>query len=99
MANVWDRLREHGPLDDAEMLDLEERDGRYHFTIRGGDDFGDAVTAVKQAFLAFTERNYDPETHVWSVAANEESERKLGLIFPNAANAFRALHAQMRMFD
>jgi len=29
----------------------------------------------------------------------EESEEKLISIFPNAASAFRVLHAQMRMFD
>lgn len=82
------------------MRDLEERNGRYFFLISGDDqDFFDAKEAVKEAFVWRQEREYNPETHEWSVPANSSSEERLLQIFGNAAECFRNLHSQMKMFD
>lgn len=95
---IYARLKKHGPLDDAEMLDLEKRQGRYVFRI-SGDGFSDALQAVKEAFRHGSEREYDPDTHEWSVVATELSEEKLCNIFGNAAGAFQVLHSQLHMFE
>jgi hypothetical protein len=83
----------------ARLLDLQKREGYYRFRIAGDEfSFSEALKAVKRAFIHGRERHYNPETHEWIVPATEESEQKLSAIFPNAGNAFLALHSQMRMF-
>jgi len=99
MNEILSRLRRTGPIEDAEMLDLDERDGRYYFCISGSElGFADALQAVKGCFLYGSERRYNPETHEWSVPATNEMENRLCVIFENAPNAFRVLHSQMEMF-
>lgn len=98
MSSAYEMLKKNGPLDDAELLDLREFEGRYYFRIKGGDvGFWDALDAVKSAFHPRV-RRYNKEKKEWSVPAEEESEDKLCVIFKNASNAFTVLHSQLRMF-
>ncbi len=99
MMNAYEALKKHGPLRDAKMVDLVEDAGWYAFRIMGGDEFGDAVAAVKDAFSPFSERQYNPATHEWRVVVTEENERRLRHIFANAGSAFTALHSQMTLWD
>ncbi len=81
----------------VKMLDLREHGKRYYFRVSSGDDFNGAITALKNAFH-YTIRTWNPDTKEWSVPATEESEEKLSVIFPNAANVFLGIKAQLRMF-
>jgi len=99
MTNAYGRLKKFGPLNDAEMADLEKSEGRYTFRITGSDGFNDALDAVKAAFRHGSERSYDPGTHRWSVPATQESRERLSAIFSNAEREFVALEAQTSMFD
>jgi hypothetical protein len=79
------------------MLDLRERDGRYHFRFGSSDDSAEKLDAFKKAFH-YRDRAWDSERKIWSVPATEESEAKLAEIFPNAKAAFADLHSQLRLF-
>jgi len=96
---MYKTLLEVGPLKDAEMLDIREHNGRYYFSVSGGDcGFHDAIEAIKEAFVFGKERRYHPEKKEWSVPATRECEARLCNIFSNAENAFKAFHSQMKMF-
>ena len=80
----------------ARITDVVEEGGRYHFRVKGGEDFNDAITALKEEFH-YTERTWDPDTKEWSVAATEASEEKLADIFENAEMVFLGMRAQLRL--
>ena len=81
----------------AKIVDVVEENGRYHFRVKGGDDFNDAITALKEAFH-YTERTWDPDTKEWSVAATEENEEKLAEIFDNAEMVFYGMKCQLPLW-
>ena len=82
---------------ECKLLDLREQEGRYYFRIGSGDDFAAKLEAFKRAFH-HRERTWDSERKEWSVPATEESEAKLIALFPNAAECFTILKAQLRLF-
>jgi hypothetical protein len=78
------------PPFNVKLLDLREHAGRYYFRIGGGDDFNAAI--------AYTDRNWNPDTRKWDDPATRYSEDCLIAIFPNAASALLGLKSQLRMF-
>lgn len=82
---------------ECKLLDLREYDGRYYFRFGSGDDFAEKLEVFKRAFH-YRERAWDSERREWSVPATEESEATLSAIFPNAADSFAILKAQLPLF-
>lgn len=82
---------------ECKILDLREHDGRFYFRFGSGDDFTEKLQAFKRAFH-YRERAWDGERKEWSVPATGESEAKRAAIFPNAAECFTILRAQLPLF-
>ena len=78
----------------AKIVDVRKHNGRYYFKVKGGDDFNDAILALKKT-LHFTERGWNAETKEWDVAATEESERRLARVFENAETVFYGKKCQL----
>jgi len=82
---------------ECKLLDLREHDGRFYIRFGSGDDFADKLAAFKKAF-AINERRWHEQDKQWSVWATPENEAKLAAIFPNAAECFAILRAQLPLF-
>jgi len=79
------------------LLDFYEHNGWYYFRFGRGDDFNEALKAIKS--IPVEERTYKPENnHLWGCKVTEENERILVKAFEKARTYLLAPKSQLRMF-
>jgi hypothetical protein len=86
------------PIETARLLDFHKTDdGWYRFTWRAdGEDFARALAALKT--MRITDRQFDPDSKIWSLRIGPGSDRLLCEVFANGVQVVSAVKAQLRLF-
>jgi len=87
--------------DGVEIRDLKEirRGGEWWYTFKWrGPRWEEALFILKDA-IAREDREYNEETHVWSVRITVQTALELSILFPNFWPAIMTWRSQLSLFE